>query len=75
MTYRVAQLPLHAVGDKHANFLCALELWAEAAQWSMITPRERPVKTSAKIVRYDRSLTFQMAEVSMRVTCLLISSR
>jgi hypothetical protein len=32
-------------------------------QWSLTTPRERLVKTGARIVRHGRSITFQMAEV------------
>ena len=35
------------------------------AQWSLTTLRERLVKIGAKVVRHGRSITFQMAEVTV----------
>ena len=46
-----------------ANFLRALALPAEVAQWSLSTLRNRLVKIEAKIVRHGRSVVFRMAEV------------
>jgi hypothetical protein len=43
--------------------LHALALPEEVKHWSMTTLRDRLVKIGAKIVRYGRSITFQMAEV------------
>jgi hypothetical protein len=59
------RLQLHALAYNLANFLRALALPAEVAQWSMTTLRDRLVKIGAKIVRHGRSITFQMAEVMM----------
>jgi hypothetical protein len=51
------RLQLHALAYNLAKFLRTLE------QWSMTTLRGRLVKIGAKIVRHNRSITFQMAEV------------
>jgi hypothetical protein len=59
------RLQLHALAYNLANFLRALALPAEVAQWSMTTLRDRLVKIGAKIVRHGRSITFQLAEVMM----------
>ena len=57
------RLQLHALAYNLANFLRALALPAEVAQWSLSTLRDRLVKIGAKIVRHGRSVVFQMAEV------------
>ena len=57
------RLQLHALAYNLANFLRALALPAEVAQWSLSTLRNRLVKIGAKIVRHGRSVVFQMAEV------------
>ena len=57
------RLQLHALAYNLANFLRALALPAEVAQWSLSTLRDRLVKIGAKIIRHGRSITFQMAEV------------
>ena len=57
------RLQLHALAYNLANFLRALALPAEVAQWSLSTLRDRLVKIGAKIVCHGRSVVFQMAEV------------
>ncbi len=42
--------------------------WAlplEAEHWSLATLREKLIKIGAKVVRHDRYITFQMAEVAI----------
>ena len=57
------RLQLHALAYNLANFLRTLALPAEAAQWSLTTPRQRLVKIGARIVRHGRPISFQMADV------------
>jgi hypothetical protein len=59
------RLQLHALAYNLANFLRTLALPDEVEQWSMTTLRDRLVKIGAKIVRHNRSITFQMAEVTV----------
>jgi len=33
--------------------------------WSLTTPREKPIKIGAKVVRHGRYITFQLAEVAI----------
>jgi hypothetical protein len=56
---------LCALAYNLANFLRTLALPEEVKQRSMTTPRERLVKTGATIARHGRSITFQMAEVTV----------
>jgi hypothetical protein len=37
----------------------------EVAQWSLTTLREKLVKVGARIVRHDRYVVFQLAEVAV----------
>ncbi len=48
-----------------ANFLRTLALPDEVEHWSLTTLREKLVKIGAKVVRHDRYVTFQMAEVAV----------
>lgn len=57
------RLQLHALAYNLANFLRTLALPEAVKYWSLTTLRDRLVKIGAKIVRYGRSITFQMAEV------------
>jgi hypothetical protein len=57
------RLQLHALAYNLGNFLRTLTLPEAVGHWSMTTLRDRLVKIGAKIVRYGRSFTFQMAEV------------
>jgi hypothetical protein len=57
------RLQLHALAHKLANFLRTLTLPEAVSHWSRTTLRDRLVNIGAKIVRYGRSITFQMAEV------------
>jgi hypothetical protein len=57
------RLPLHALAFNLANFLRTLALPEPVKHWSLTTLRDRLVKIGAKIVRYGRSIAFQMAEV------------
>jgi len=62
------RLQLHALAYNLANFLRTLALPETVKQWSMTTLRDRLVKIGARIVRFvrhGRSITFQMAEVSV----------
>ena len=42
-----------------------LALPREVEHWSMTTLREKLIKIGAKIVRHERYVTFQMAEVAV----------
>jgi hypothetical protein len=46
-----------------ANFLRSLALLNTIEPWSLATLREKLVKVGARIVRYGRYRTFQLAEV------------
>jgi hypothetical protein len=59
------RLQLHALAYNLANFLRTLALPPAIVQWSPSTLRDRLVKIGAKIVRHGRSVTFQMAEVTV----------
>ena len=59
------RLELHALAYNLANFLRTLALPEEAKHWSMTTLRDRLVKIGARIVRHGRSISFQMAEVTV----------
>ena len=56
---------LHTLAYNLANFLRTLALPGEIAHWSLTTLREKLVKIGAKVVRYGRSIVFQMAEVAV----------
>ncbi len=60
------RLQLHAQAYNLGNFMRTLALPGEVEHWSMTTLREKLIKIGAKIVRYGRYVTFQMAEVAMR---------
>jgi len=64
-TANATRQQLHALACNLANFLRNLVLPAEARQWSLTTQRDRLVKIGAEIVRHGRSITFQMAEVTV----------
>lgn len=57
------RLQLHALAYNLADFLRTLALPTEVAQWSLTTLRERRAKIGARIVRHERSIASQMAEV------------
>lgn len=57
------RLQLRALAYNLANFLRTLTLLNEVRHWSMTNVRDRLVKIGAKVVRYWRSITFQMANV------------
>jgi hypothetical protein len=42
-----------------------LALPKEVEHWSLVTLREKLVKIGAKVVRHDRYVTFQLAEVAV----------
>ena len=58
------RLQLHALAYNMGNFLRTLALPEAVEHWSLTTLRERLVKIGAKVVRHDRSIVFQMAEVA-----------
>ena len=59
------RLQLHALAYNLANFLRTLALPDEVAQWSLTTLRAKLVKIGAKVVRHDRYVAFQLAEVAV----------
>jgi hypothetical protein len=59
------RLQLFALAYNLANFLRSLVLPNEVAHWSLSTLRERLVKIGARIVRHERYVIFQLAEVAM----------
>ena len=62
-SHLAVRLQLYALAYNLANFLRTLALPAEVALWSMTTLRECSAKIGARIVRHDRSVIFQMADV------------
>jgi hypothetical protein len=60
-----ARLQLFALGYNLGNFLRRLALPRPARSWSLTTLRERLVKIGAKVVRYAKAVTFQLAEVAV----------
>ena len=59
------RLQLHALAYNLANFMRTLVLPEEVAHWSPTTLREKLMKIGAKVVRHDRYVTFQLAEVAV----------
>ena len=59
------RLQLHALAYNLGNFLRTLALPKEVEHWSLTTLREKLVKIGAKVVRHDRYVTFQLAEVAV----------
>ena len=57
------------------NFLRTLALPDEIVHRSMTTMREKLIKIGAKVVRHDRHVTFQFAEIAIprrlfaRISC------
>jgi hypothetical protein len=47
------------------NFMRILALPKAAQPWSLTSLREKLIKIGAKVVRYSRYVTFQMAEVAV----------
>ncbi len=59
------RLQPHALAYNLASFLRTLVLPDAVKQWSLTTLRDRLVKIGARIVRHDRLIVFQMAEVAV----------
>ena len=59
------RLHLHVLAYNMANFLRTLALPEEVEHWSLTTLREKLVNIRAKVVRYGRYVTFQLAEVAV----------
>ena len=49
-------------GDSHKRKLAPPK---EVEHWSMTTMREKLIKIGAKVVRYGRYVTFQLAEIAI----------
>ena len=60
----VYRLPVFALAYNLANSLRRLTLPREIDAWSLITLRERLVKTGTKVVRYAKYITLRLAEVA-----------
>ena len=60
-------LQLYALTYNLANFLRSLALPHEVAQWSLTTLRHKLVQIGAQIVRHERYLVFQLAEVAVPI--------
>ena len=59
------RLQLFALAYNLANFLRSLALPREIESWSLTILREKLVKIGARIVRHDRYVVFQLAEVDV----------
>ena len=58
------RLQLHALAYNLGNFLRTLALPDEVEHWSLTTLREKWIKIGARVVKYSRYVTFQLAEVA-----------
>ena len=58
-----ARLQLFALADNLENYLRRLALPMSVKYWLLTTLREKLIKIGSKVVRYDKYVTFQMAEV------------
>jgi hypothetical protein len=55
-----------SVGAVHPiNFMRTLAMPKAAEPWSLTSLREKLIKIGAKVVRYGRYVTFQLAEVAV----------
>ena len=59
------RLQLHAPAYNPANFLRTLATPEGIETWSLISLRERLIKTGARLVRHARYAVFQMAEAAL----------
>ncbi len=59
------RLQLHALAYNLANFLRTLATPDEIGTWSLISLRERLIKTGARLVRHARYAIFQMPEAAL----------
>ncbi len=59
------RLQLHALAYNLANFLRTLATPEEIERWSLMSLRERLIKTGARLVRHGRYAIFQMAEAAL----------
>lgn len=57
------RLRLHALPYNLGNFLLTLTLLDAVSLWSMATLRDRLIKIRTTIVRHERSIMSQMADV------------
>ena len=62
-SHNAVRLQLHALAYNLGNFMRTLVLPDAVEQWSLTSLREKLIKIGAKIVRHERYVTFQMAEV------------
>ena len=67
------RLQLHALAYNLANFMRTLALPKEVEHWSLTTLREKLVKIGAKVVRHGRYVTFQLAEVAVLRSLLILA--
>jgi Transposase DDE domain group 1 len=61
-----ARLQLFALAYNLANFLRQLVLPKPIKGWTLTTPRQKLIKTGAKVVPHAKYITFQLAEVAVR---------
>jgi len=59
------RLQLFALAYNLGNFMRTLALPDEVSHWSLTTLREKLIKIGAKVVRHERYITFQLAEVAV----------
>ena len=59
------RLQLYALAYNLGDFMRTLALPEVVKQWSLTSRREKLVKIGAKVVRHDRYVIFQMAEVAV----------
>lgn len=60
-----ARFQFFALAYNLANFLRRLALPKPVRHWSLTTLREKLIKIAAKVMRYSKYVTFQLAEVAV----------
>ena len=65
MAQNEVRLQLHALAYNLGMFLSGADLPDEVAPWSLTCLQTRLIKIGARVVRYARSITFQLAEVAI----------
>ncbi len=63
MAQNEVRLQLHAPTYNFGSFLQAADLPEEIATWPLASLQTRLIKTTARVVRHARAMTFQLAEV------------
>src|SRR3546814_14028816 len=65
--HHAVRLQLHALAYNLANFTRSLAWPKEVEHWSLTTIREKLVKIGAEVIAHGHYVTFQTAEVAVRL--------